>query len=268
MKTALLATTLLLSALVTMGGQATNQNPSQPPPATAAPSPAQADSQLGMNGPVWAEDVYKNIETFKGKPATTVLLAMNAIRGNLGVSCTYCHTQYEWDKNDKPAKEKTRKMFEMMGYIEGTYFDHKNKVTCWTCHLGHPDQPHPNERIHEAEKFIQISPELENKPAEEVFKNIRSFKGLPAGRVPLIMNFFSQSLGVKCTHCHVQDQWAKDDVEAKQTARKMLSMVTDVIHKYYGKGGPISCSGCHQGKVKPENGLEKSTQQSAVSIQP
>src|SRR5947209_20521440 len=77
----------------------------------ATPSPAHADSQLGLNGPVRAEDVFKSIETFKGKPATQVLLAMNAIRGSLGVSCTYCHTQFEWEKNDKPAKETTRKMF-------------------------------------------------------------------------------------------------------------------------------------------------------------
>jgi hypothetical protein len=262
MKTALLATTLLmLSALVRMGGQATNQNPSQPAPPNAAPSPAQPDSQLGLKGPVLAEDVYKSIEIFKGKPDTQVLLAMNSFPRTLGVSCTYCHTQYEWDKNDKPAKEKTRKMFQMMGYIEETYFDHKNKVTCWTCHRGHPDQPHPSEMLHMAEDIIHLTPEEEKKPAQEVFKNIQSLKGLPAGRLPLVMNFFSQSLGVKCTHCHVQDQWAKDDVEAKQTARKMLSMVTDVIHKYYGKGGPISCSGCHQGKVKPENGLEAAAQQ-------
>src|SRR5215475_14264524 len=107
-----------------------SQSPKPALPA-ATPLPEQADSRLGVDGPVRAEDVYKNIETFKGKQATQVLLAMNAIRGNLGVSCTYCHTQYEWDKNDKPAKEKTRKMFEMMGYIEEKYFDHKNKVTCW-----------------------------------------------------------------------------------------------------------------------------------------
>jgi hypothetical protein len=237
---------------------ATTQSQSPKPVLPAAtPSPEQPDSRLGLDSPVRAEDVYKNIETFKGKPATQVLLAMNAIRGNLGVSCTYCHTQYEWDKNEKPAKDRTRMMFKMLGYIEGTYFDHKNKVTCWTCHRGHPDQPKPAEAApQEAEKYIHLSPDDEKKPAQEVFHNIQSFKGLPAGRMPMIMNFFSQSLGVKCTHCHVQDQWEKDDVEAKKTARKMMSMVSDVIHQYYGKGGPISCSGCHQGKVKPENGLE------------
>ena len=275
MKMRMLAVVVLLLGLWASfhaSGQAAADRSLQTTPAagaaTASPWPAAPDSRLGMDGPVHAEDVFKNIEIFKGKPAGQVLTAMNSIRGTLGVSCTYCHTQYEWDKNDKPAKETTRKMFKMMGYIEEKYFDHKNKVTCWTCHLGHPEQPHPTERLHEAEKIIHLTPEEEKKPAQEVFKNIQSFKGLEAGRVPLIMNFFSQSLGVKCSHCHVQDQWEKDDVEAKKTARKMLSMVTDVIHQYYGKGGPISCSGCHQGKVKPENGLEKSTQQSAVSTQP
>lgn len=214
-----------------------------------------------MDAPVRAEEVFKSIDIFRGKPAAQVLPAMNAIRGNLGVSCTYCHTQYEWDKNDKPPKETTRKMFKMMGYIEDKYFDHKNKVTCWTCHRGHPEQPRPTEKPQEqAEQYIHISPEDAQKPAEEVFHNIQKFKKLPAGRVPFVMNFFSQSLGVKCSHCHVQDHWEKDDVEAKQTARKMLGMVADVIHEYYGSNGPIGCYGCHGGKVKPENGLEAPVQ--------
>ena len=259
MKTFWLAMLLFAATRIPSRGQGQAQNAAP----SASPTSAQPDS-LGLNGPVRAEDVYKNIETFKGKPATTVLLAMNAIRGNLGVSCTYCHTQYEWEKNDKPAKEKTRKMFQMLGYIDGTFFDHKNKVTCWTCHRGHPDQPKPTEKpLQDAAEIIRIDPADATKPAEEMFKNIQSLKGVPAGRFPLIMNFFSQSLGVKCSHCHVQDQWAKDDVPAKQTARKMLSMVTDVIHKYYGTGGPIGCFGCHQGRVKPENGLEQSGQQPA-----
>jgi hypothetical protein len=35
-------------------------------------------------------------------------------------------------------------------------------------------------------------------------------------------------------------------------------MVHNVLHDYYGGNGPIGCYGCHQGKVKPENGLEAS----------
>lgn len=261
MNRAILVVLLITSFIFIKWQPASTQNPAAATPQSAIPSSSQPDSRLGLDGPVHAEDVFKNIEIFKGKPATQVLPAMNAIGGNLGVSCIHCHTQFEWDRNDKPAKETTRKMFRMMGYIEEKYFDHKNKVTCWTCHRGHAEQPQPSAKPpEEAEQYIHLSTEDAHKPAEEVFHNIQMFKSMPAGKVPVIMNFFSSALGVKCSHCHVQDQWEKDDVEAKKTARKMLSMVTDVIHQFYGKNGSISCSGCHQGKVKPENGLEVSVQ--------
>src|SRR5262245_7528073 len=128
----LIGSALLIAASIPMGWQLVLRKPAPVPlKITKTQAVNESVSRLGMDGPVRAEDVYKNIDTFRGKPASQVLLAMNGIRGSLGVSCTYCHTQFEWDKNDKPAKETTRKMFKMMGYIEGTYFDHKNKVTCW-----------------------------------------------------------------------------------------------------------------------------------------
>jgi len=258
----LIGIAVLLAASISLRWQSEQQKPApSTDPSVGASSPNLTDSRLGMDAPVRAEEVFKNIEIFKGKPAAQVLPAMNAIRGTLGVPCTYCHTQFEWEKNDKPPKETTRKMFKMMGYIEGKYFDHKNKVTCWTCHRGHAEQPRPTEKPPEqAEQYIHLTPEDEKKPAEQVFQNIQNLKGVPAGKLPFVMNFFSQSLGVKCSHCHVQDHWEKDDVKAKQTARNMLNMVHDVLHEYYGGNGPISCSGCHQGKVKPENGLESSAQ--------
>jgi len=145
----LISIVAVLAASISLRWQSYPQKPNAAPSSSSAASSPVADSRLGLDGPVRAEDVYKSIEIFKGKPATQVLLAMNSIRGTLGVSCSYCHTQYEWDKNDKPAKEKTRKMFRMLGYIEGKYFDHKNKVTCWTCHRGHPEQPRPTEKAPE-----------------------------------------------------------------------------------------------------------------------
>src|ERR1051326_4324164 len=46
----------------------------------------------------------------------------------------------------------------------------------------------------------------ENKPAEEVFKNIQLLKGMPAGRLLRVMELgYGRSLGVDCTHCHVVD---------------------------------------------------------------
>src|ERR1051325_5906972 len=52
----------------------------------------------------------------------------------------------------------------------------------------------------------------ENKPAEEVYKNIKLFKGMPAGRILRIMEVaFNPALGVDCTHCHTPGEWEKDD---------------------------------------------------------
>jgi len=243
---------LILSfAILFLSGQTAEQK-SAAPTAPAA-SPSAIDSKLGADGPVRAEDVFKSIETFKGKPATQVLIAMNAIRGSLGVSCTYCHTQFEWDKNDKPAKETTRKMFRMIGFINKTYFPGENKVSCWTCHHANPSQvAYPKDAPHQAEEILHISAEDKDKPAEQVFHNIQSLKGVPAGRMPLIMNFFANSLGVKCTHCHVPDQWEKDDKDTKKKAREMLTMVDGIIKEFYGGQGSIGCWGCHEGKIKPE----------------
>ncbi|HEU5235932.1 MAG TPA: hypothetical protein VFU37_02255, partial [Pyrinomonadaceae bacterium] len=41
---------------------------------------------------------------------------------------------------------------------------------------------------------------LETKTAEQVYKNIQVFKGLPASELEPTMAFISGSLGVKCNH--------------------------------------------------------------------
>ena len=96
-------------------------------------------------------------------------------------------------------------------------------------------------------------PPLTDQRAEQVYKNIQVLKGVPASRVPAVMMFFSKCLGVECTHCHVANEFEKDDKPAKQTARRMLNMV----HKINGDNFPetqlISCWTCHRGNVKPES---------------
>src|SRR5260370_39893009 len=48
----------------------------------------------------------------------------------------------------------------------------------------------------------------ENKPAEEVFKNIRLLIGVPAGRLLRLMELgYSLSLAAKCTICNVVSHW-------------------------------------------------------------
>ncbi|HEV8610563.1 MAG TPA: hypothetical protein VGS98_10925, partial [Thermoanaerobaculia bacterium] len=51
----------------------------------------------------------------------------------------------------------------------------------------------------------------ENEPAEQVFKNIQSLKGMPAGRFVRVMNMgYSRALGVGCLHCHFGQDYSSD----------------------------------------------------------
>ena len=66
----------------------------------------------------------------------------------------------------------------------------------------------------------------ENEPAEKVFKNVQTLKGVPAGRFLAIMEMgFARSLGVTCAHCHAPGKWESEDKTQKQVAREMWTMV-------------------------------------------
>ncbi len=116
-----------------------------------------------------------------------------------------------------------------------------------------PGFPHP-------ELFEAIKGK-ENLPAEQVFKNIQQLKGVPAGRVLRAMNSFSRALGVNCAHCHMVEEWEKDDRPTKNTARGMIRMV-GAINNEQLKSIPnlrpeatVSCSTCHRGQTRPDPSL-------------
>lgn len=102
----------------------------------------------------------------------------------------------------------------------------------------------------------------QDKPVEQVRKNIQVIKGLPDSQILPLMNFVSTSLGVRCDHCHVirekaggERDWLMelDDKPAKQTARRMMRMVL-ALNKDHGadfRGGSVTCFTCHRGQTKP-----------------
>jgi hypothetical protein len=99
----------------------------------------------------------------------------------------------------------------------------------------------------------------ESRPATEVFSDIRLFRTVEAGRVLGIMGNWSSVLGVTCKHCHVIDQWDKEDRSEKQIARDMAEMVnainTNLLGNIKNLDSPepkISCWTCHRGKPIPE----------------
>ncbi len=103
----------------------------------------------------------------------------------------------------------------------------------------------------------------DNQPAEEVFENIQIpwLKTVPAGLFLRIMNGgYSRALGVSCTHCHLEKDFASDDKRQKRAAREMATMHR-MINERLGTMAhletpvaerSINCATCHRGSVSPQ----------------
>jgi Photosynthetic reaction centre cytochrome C subunit len=127
-----------------------------------------------------AEQVYKNILVMKGMPASRLMSAMNRLTQSLGVDCSHCHVPDALDKDDKPAKQTARKMFEMVRTINATLG--VNRVTCYTCHRGQPQPASmPPTPANAASKSELAPPEI--KPADA------------KANVDAILNQYIQALG-------------------------------------------------------------------------
>ena len=106
-------------------------------------------------------------------------------------------------------------------------------------------------------EFIRpAATQANEKTAEQVYKNIQMFKGLPASQLLGAMNFMAGSLGVSCNHCHVPNQFAKDDKPAKQTARQHLQMTRAMNDANFEGKTVINCVSCHRGEVRPVSALK------------
>lgn len=99
--------------------------------AALASAPGSASSQTEQ----LAEQAYKNIQVLKGVPVSQFMNTMFFQRYALGVSCSYCHVDGQWEKDDKPAKAKARQMQQMVLDLNKNVF-HDTKVNCVTCHRG------------------------------------------------------------------------------------------------------------------------------------
>ncbi len=96
------------------------------------------------------------------------------------------------------------------------------------------------------------------KTAEQQYKNIVVFKGVPASQIDATMEVMAGALGVGCEHCHVKTstpgtRWPmeKDDKEAKRTARKMITMMEKINRDFFGGEQEVTCATCHNGRVEP-----------------
>ncbi len=102
----------------------------------------------------------------------------------------------------------------------------------------------------------------ESEPAERVFENIQLawFKTTPAAQFLGIMNGgYSRALGVTCTHCHLESDFASDSKREKRAAREMATMHWDInqrlarMHNLASaeRDRAINCATCHRGAIDP-----------------
>ena len=86
--------------------------------------------------------------------------------------------------------------------------------------------------------------------AEQVFKDVRVFRGVPAKDMIPAMEFMSASLKVKCTYCHEKDDYAAE-TPGKATGRDMVILQRGINEKYFEGRLSVTCMTCHNGLEHP-----------------
>ncbi len=95
--------------------------------------------------------------------------------------------------------------------------------------------------------------------------NLKVLQALPEAQLFSLMNLVSDSLGVRCDYCHVQDKpdftktpsnvsgwsFASDDKPQKLKARDMMRMVIDLNRTQFAGGARVTCFTCHRGSTQP-----------------
>jgi hypothetical protein len=107
----------------------------------------------------------------------------------------------------------------------------------------------------------------EDRPAREVFKNVKLLGDVPAGRLLRVMEWgYARSLGQSCSFCHVPGSWESDTNKHKVIARQMALMMRAINQEFLAKmpeltedpadKPAVNCTTCHRGQKKPALELE------------
>jgi len=152
----------------------------------------------------------------------------------LGVECTHCHLDGQWDLAYLPTFDIAYRMSKMVTDLNAGALKSYGGVTCNTCHQGTLSPP----------KITQEQWERDAKRYESAFNGDSS--------LALQMGVFTASLGVGCSFCHDPENWGSDANPKKTVGRRMRGMVGGLNKHFAGVKNPeIGCMACHQGKVKP-----------------
>jgi hypothetical protein len=87
-------------------------------------------------------------------------------------------------------------------------------------------------------------------PAEQVFKDIQVFKGVPSSDLIPAMQFMSASMNYTCKDCHDPKDYAAPN-KNKETTRKMIIMQREINEKHFDNRLEVTCMSCHNKEEHP-----------------
>jgi F0F1-type ATP synthase membrane subunit c/vacuolar-type H+-ATPase subunit K len=101
----------------------------------AAPQRTEATAEK----PVMAEQVFKNVQVFRGISVKEFQETMGFFVAATPFGCGTCHGYASGDTwesyaEDTPMKQTTRKMILMVNALNQSYFGGKRELTCYSCH--------------------------------------------------------------------------------------------------------------------------------------
>jgi len=141
-----------------------------------------------------------------------------------------------------------------------------------------PPQPAPPAPFDQAKALEQLRVQIaghEKEPAEAVYKNIKTLRGVPAGALLRVMEYgYSRSLGVSCVHCHTPTDWSSDEKTPKAITRRMADFSDDLnaklraIPELTGREPVVNCTTCHRGQLKPALNLDSPGKAAAEGTRP
>src|SRR5262249_43441365 len=100
---------------------------------------------------------------------------------------------------------------------------------------------------------VTTSSQTQEKPVEQVMKNIQVLKGMPESQLLPVMHLMRTALGVRCDFCHIAEngKYQLDDKPAKQTARRMIQMTFEINKANFNGQTEVTCNTCHRGSTRP-----------------
>ncbi|HZN09394.1 MAG TPA: c-type cytochrome [Pyrinomonadaceae bacterium] len=93
----------------------------------------------------------------------------------------------------------------------------------------------------------ELAPKIDTPPV-----NLKVLKVATREEAEQIMRTFASGLGVQCSYCHVQDNFASDDNPKKEVARRMIKMIQKINADFPDGKMHVSCYTCHRGETEPK----------------